>query len=610
MAYTGVFVFGDSLVDAGNALKLAKWYGNLTFSDLPEGAPSTDLGYFAGRFSDGYTFADLVSNKYIGVPTTTIFPYFYEDPWLGAKIAPFASDPKGNNLNFAYGGAQIRQGKEVVPDLDGQTDAFRHAVDGDADSNALYLITIGGNDVRSLVPSSSTPVSLSDATATLQKAANEFNEEVRQLIEIGVTHLVVTGVPDVGLIPKYDLNGDEVLTGDELIRSQTASEYSAMLDSLMQQQIALLSAAYPSADITYVSLTEATDESLAALEALYGRPIDPLADQDLLFFDQIHPNAQSHALLAAGIIDTLNGVTDNIRLPLSAPDYSAAGLIGIKGEVDKVVVSLIAGATYTFEMLGISSANGSLADPNFRILSPGGAIMSSSDDGGLGLDATFSFTAATSGDYVVDLTGVGSMTGTYEFAAAGVAFGNNIYRVTHSNAIVLERAGEGTDTVKSTVSYTLADGVSVEKLMTNNNSGAASINLTGNELAQTIVGNAGNNVIDGKGGMDTLTGGTGSDKFSFTTALNGNVDRITDFNVRYDTITLDDAIFKGLAIGALATGAFVKGPSSTQADDRIIYDPTTGKLYFDEDGAGGADQVQFAVLGANLNVTAADFLLI
>ena len=40
MQYSGVYVFGDSLVDAGNALKLAELYGDLTFSDLPEGAPT------------------------------------------------------------------------------------------------------------------------------------------------------------------------------------------------------------------------------------------------------------------------------------------------------------------------------------------------------------------------------------------------------------------------------------------------------------------------------------------------------------------------------------------------------------------------------------------
>jgi hypothetical protein len=81
MAYTGVYVFGDSLVDAGNALKLAQWYGNLTFSDLPEGAPTAQEGYFNGRFSDGYIFADLISNKAIGKVSQPVFPYGFEDPW-------------------------------------------------------------------------------------------------------------------------------------------------------------------------------------------------------------------------------------------------------------------------------------------------------------------------------------------------------------------------------------------------------------------------------------------------------------------------------------------------------------------------------------------------
>jgi hypothetical protein len=90
MTYTGVYVFGDSLVDSGNALKLAQWYGDLTFSDIPEGAPTSELGYYKGRFSDGYNFADLVSNKEIGTVTQPVFPYGYEDPWLGIPIAPFA----------------------------------------------------------------------------------------------------------------------------------------------------------------------------------------------------------------------------------------------------------------------------------------------------------------------------------------------------------------------------------------------------------------------------------------------------------------------------------------------------------------------------------------
>jgi Ca2+-binding RTX toxin-like protein len=611
MAYSGVYVFGDSLVDAGNALKLAEFYGDLTFSDLPDGAPSTDRGYFKGRFTDGYTFADLVSNKFIGVPTKTIFPYYYEDPWVGVKIAPFASDPSGNNLNFAYGGAQIRRGDEAVPDLEGQTDAFRHAVDGDADSGALYLMTIGGNDVRSLVPSDGPSATYAEALATLQRAANEVHQEVSQLIDLGVHNIVITGIPDVGMIPRYDIDNNRQLTGVEITRSQTATQYSTLLDGMLQEQIRLLREANPGATITYVSLTDATDENLAALDALYGRPIDPLVDQQLLFVDQIHPNAQVHALLAAAIFDEMNNLTNNNALPLTAPDYSAGGTISVKGEVDKVVVSLIAGTTYTFEMLGISSANGRLADPSLRVVGPAGALVGSNDDGGLGLDARITFTAASTGDYTFELSGVGSMTGTYEFAVAGNAPGNNVYVVKNAGAVILEQAGEGTDMVKASVSYALNTGAAVETLRTNSDNGKTAINLTGNEFDQTIIGNLGANRIDGKGGIDSLFGKAGADTFIFSTAPGpGNVDTIRDYNALYDTIALDDAIFGG-APGALAAGAFAIGSAASQLDDRVIYDPVSHKLYYEADGSGAGAAVHFATLyGPNLNLSAGDFVFV
>ncbi len=237
MAYSGVFVFGDSLVDSGNALKLAQWYGGLPFTDLPEGAPTAALGYFLGRFTDGYTFADLLANKAVGLVTKPVFPYGFEDPVFGLPIDPFASDPSGHNLNFAYGGAQIRQGDEVVPDLDGQTDAFKDAVDNHADPNALYVFTIGGNDVRSLAPSGGNPASLADAHGALDAAAEKMLHEFTQLVDIGARNILITGVPDVGIIPKYDLNGNNVLDGAELARSAAATDYSIYLDTLVRTQV-------------------------------------------------------------------------------------------------------------------------------------------------------------------------------------------------------------------------------------------------------------------------------------------------------------------------------------------------------------------------------------
>jgi hypothetical protein len=193
-AYTGAFVLGDSLVDSGNALKLAQWYGGLPFTDLPEGAPTSDAGYFQGRFSNGYVFTDLISNKAIGLVSKPVFPFGYKDPEFGIPLAPFAGDPSGKNLNFAYGGAHILQGDEAVPELDGQTDALRDAYDGDADPNALFLVTFGGNDVRDLALTASDPVPRDQAQARMQEIAAELLHEISQMIDDGAQNIVITGI--------------------------------------------------------------------------------------------------------------------------------------------------------------------------------------------------------------------------------------------------------------------------------------------------------------------------------------------------------------------------------------------------------------------------------
>ncbi len=608
MGYSSLTVFGDSLIDAGNALALAEWYDGLPFTEPVDAAPTEDKGYYDGRFSNGFTIADLLGNKYVGLTTRPIFPFDYEDPYLGLRIAPFASEPHGKNLNFAYGGAQLRQGDEAVPDLDEQTDAWRDAVDGEADPTGLYLFSFGANDVHDLVPKTGSWASLATAQKALQSAADKYAHEIMQTIEVGVREILVIGVPDIGIQPYY--NG----LIDESARRAVGTQYSQMLDQMVRTALDELQLP-TGVHLRYVGFGEMSDFVLGEMTQIYGAAvIYPLNMSSLVFFDKAHPTTQIHALAAAYVTDLLAGTSSGDRMKLVAPDYSLGGKIAAAGEVDTVIVSLPANTVFTAQLLGLSTLGGDytlLADPLLKILGPGGALFGQNHDGGMGLDASLTFTSASAGDYAFQLGSVGMLTGTYSFLVEGAAVGNDTYLVSHSSALIFETAGEGFDTAKASLSYTLGAGVSIETLATNADSGKASINLTGNEFDQIVRGNAGNNIIDGKGGADQLWGLAGKDVFEFSTAPGiGNVDRIMDFNVRDDTIWLHHSTFQGLALGALPSGAFAKGAAATQADDRIIYDPRSGDLYFDPDGVGGVDQMLVANLGSSLKLTPADFLII
>ena len=86
--------------------------------------------------------------------------------------------------------------------------------------------------------------------------------------------------------------------------------------------------------------------------------------------------------------------------------------------------------------------------------------------------------------------------------------GDDTYIVDNVEDVAVEMAGEGTDLVKSSVSFTLGDNVENLTLTGNND-----INGTGNDLDNIITGNVGANRLDGKGGNDKLDGGAGADTY-------------------------------------------------------------------------------------------------
>ena len=74
-----------------------------------------------------------------------------------------------------------------------------------------------------------------------------------------------------------------------------------------------------------------------------------------------------------------------------------------------------------------------------------------------------------------------------------------------------------------------------------------------------------------------------------------NVDTIQDFLADDDTIVLDLSIFTEIADGTLAASAFCIGTAAKDADDRIIYDQTSGRIFYDADGSGATAAILFSV---------------
>ncbi|WP_262032006.1 hypothetical protein [Microvirga sp. Mcv34] len=115
-----------------------------------------------------------------------------------------------------------------------------------------------------------------------------------------------------------------------------------------------------------------------------------------------------------------------------------------------------------------------------------------------------------------------------------------------------------------------------------------------------------------------LTGGKGKDAFIFNTkASKANADKITDFNVKDDSIYLDIAVFtklgkKGLekSPAKLNQDFFTIGSKAKDKNDYIVYDNKKGVLYYDADGSGNGKAVEIATLSKNLKMTAADFFVI
>jgi Ca2+-binding RTX toxin-like protein len=174
--------------------------------------------------------------------------------------------------------------------------------------------------------------------------------------------------------------------------------------------------------------------------------------------------------------------------------------------------------------------------------------------------------------------------------------GDDTYGVYNSSIVIIESAGEGTDTVWTTVDYSLVEYVENLYLVGNltgkgnigNNVivgyGADNHIINGLGGDDYIAGGTGKDTIDGGAGADTLTGGTGADIFSFQFGQSTYLaaDRIIDFGISVDKISL----FSPTGIAAPAPTSFSRANDNSSTTILAL----AQAVYADANGAIAGNQ--------------------
>lgn len=275
--FSSLKVFGDSLSDGGNNAFVLGSGGGAPTSNLyvPGGAP-----YSSGTYSNGPVWVNAFAAAQ-GLASAAV-PSF-----LGGG-------------NYAMGGARTNDASPFPLSATAQVTSFLSGVTT-LPSSGLYVIAIGGNDVRDVTQAVATGAPLTTIATAAAAYALAVGNMVDALQAKGAQHIVVWDAPDVGKSPlALTLGG-----GFASLGSNVASAFNLALAGRLAGEAGVIPfdifgvvgavVANPGA----YGLSNVTD----ACGALINTCSASLGTS--LFYDGIHPTAAGQAILATAMINTV-----------------------------------------------------------------------------------------------------------------------------------------------------------------------------------------------------------------------------------------------------------------------------------------------------------------
>ena len=562
MTESEIFVFGDSLSDPGNSFKS-------TGGAIPPAA-----FYFNGRASNGPLALEI----------------------LAARNPNLALNPLNN---FAFIGARTGQGNSNEDDLGGvdlpglrdQIDAFKTGIGaGKADKNGLYAIWAGPNDFLDFLGGSSSEdpaVLVAQGAANLTYAATTLNS-------LGAQKIVLPNMADLGQLPFSRGFQTEATAISKAFNAAVALELGNLKFDVTKVDLFATTQEVAKNPVKF-GFTNVTDPLLLLKLSTPPPPVPGTPEffsnpAQFFFWDVFHPTTEGHAVFA----DTIDRT--------------------IAGEIPQLSFNQIFGTKKNELLVGTSANDDLRGDAGNDFLS--GRIGDDRIQGGDGNDLLF----GERGDDI--LSGGNGEDSIWGGQGNDIAFGGDgndrLWGESGDDILI---GDDGDDFIYGGAGNDYLLGGSGRDWIWGD---AGQDILNGGSGDDRLFGGAGNDILVGGGGNDILIGGTGIDQFRFSNLLSQGIDGIKDFQSGIDKIVISALGFGGgLQAGqAVTTEQFLETTNSTAItiNQRLIYDSTTGGLFFDADGSGlGSSSVQFATLFVDplnpaqphpIGLTAADFSLI